>query len=137
MLCKEIQKRDFSEEHAQLGNEEVVSNKGKLRQLSPYLDEGALIRIGGSIKNAAIPDTTKHQIILPRKHRLVQQIIKHYKNKSHDRTEYILSELRQVYWILNARTAIKKISKQCLHCRKMKGKLVTPYMADLPNVRLD
>ena len=51
--------------------------------------------------------------------------------------EYIFLELREVHWILNARTAIKKIAKQCLHCRKMKSKPVTPYMADLPNVWLD
>ena len=51
--------------------------------------------------------------------------------------EYIFLELREVHWILNARTAIKKIAKQCLHCRKMKSKPVTPHMADLPNVWLD
>ena len=84
----------------QLGNNEVVSNKSKLQQLSPYLDEEGLIGAGGCTKNAAIPDTAKYQVILPGKHRLVQQIIKHYYNKSHNGTEYILSELRQVYWVL-------------------------------------
>ena len=63
MLCKEIQKREFIEEYAQLGNKEVVSNKSKLRQLSPYLDKEGLIRVGGRIKNAAIPDTAKRQIL--------------------------------------------------------------------------
>ena len=101
------------------------------------MDEEGLIGAGGRIKNAAIPDTAKYQVILPRKHRLVQQIIKHYHNKSRNGKEYILSELRQVYWALNSRTAIKKIAKQCLLCRKMKSKPVTPYMADLPNVWLD
>ena len=61
-MCKEIQKRAFSEEYAQLENKEVASKKSKLQQLSPHLDEG-LIQIGGCIKNAAIPDTTKHQYI--------------------------------------------------------------------------
>ena len=88
------------------------------------------------IKNAAIPDTAKHHIILPGKHRLVHQIIKTYHSKSHNGMKHILSELRQVYWILNS-TAIKKIAKQCLHYRKMKSKPVTLYMADLPNVWLD
>ena len=101
------------------------------------MNEEGLIRVGGRIENAAIPNTAKHQIILPEKHRLVQQIIKHYHNKSRNGMEYILSELRQVYWILNARTAIKKIAKQGLHCRKIKGKPVTLHMADLPNVQLD
>ena len=72
--------------------------------------------------------------ILPGKHRLVQQIIKHNHSKSHNGTEYILSELRQVHWIMNSRTAIRNIAKQYLHWRKMKSK---PYMADLSSVRLD
>ena len=79
----------------------------------------------------------QNKILLPGKHRLVQQIIKNYYNKSHSGTECILSELRQVYWILISRTAFKAIGKQFLHCRKMKSKLVTPYMVDLSNVRLD
>ena len=90
----------------QLGNKEVVSNKSKLQQLSLYLDKEGLIGAGGRIKNAAIPDTAKYQVILPGKHRLVQQIIKHYHNKSHNGTEYILSELRQVYWVLYLNTAV-------------------------------
>ena len=34
---------EFSEEYAELGNKEVVSNKSKQQQLSPYLDEEGLI----------------------------------------------------------------------------------------------
>ena len=45
MLFKEIKKWEFSEEYAQLRNKKNVSNKGKLQQLSPYLDEKGLIRI--------------------------------------------------------------------------------------------
>ena len=57
----EIQKRE-------LGNKEVVSEKSKPQQQSPYLNEERLIWIGGHIKNAAKPGMAKHQIILPRKH---------------------------------------------------------------------
>ena len=41
---------------------------------------------------------------------------------------FIKDSFQSLYWILNSRTAIKKIAKQCLHCRKMKSKPVTPYM---------
>ena len=72
MMYKEIQKREFSEEYAHLGNKDVFSKKSKLQQLSPYLVEEGLIQIDAHIKNAAIPDMAKHQakhqIILPGKH---------------------------------------------------------------------
>ena len=64
MLGKEPQKREFTEEYAQLEIKEVVSNKSKLLQLSPHLEKEVFIHAGGHIKNAAIPDTAKKQIIL-------------------------------------------------------------------------
>ena len=43
MMYKEIQKREFSEEYAHLGNKDIFSKKSKLQQLSPYLVEEGLI----------------------------------------------------------------------------------------------
>ena len=124
--AKKLKKREFTEEYAQLGIKEVVSNKSKLLQLSPHLEKEVFIHVGGHIKNAAIPDTAKTQIILSALSQYVTQC-----------DEIYFVGLRQVYWILNSRTAIKKIAKLCLHCRKMKSKPVAPRMADLPNVWLD
>ena len=45
--------------------------------------------------------------------------------------------MRQSYWIVSARTLIKKIARQCLHCKKMKAKPITPYMCNLPSFHLD
>ena len=93
---------------------------------SPYLDEDDIVRVGGRIDGAAIPNLAIHQIILPGKHYLINLLIKSFHDRTHNETEYILAELRQMYWILNAR------AWQCFNCCKVKSNTVTPYMSNLP-----
>ena len=105
--------------------------------LSPYLDEGDIVRVDGRIDGAAISNLARHQIVLPGKHYLVNLLIKSFHDRTHNGTEYILAELRQIYWILNARTSIKKVAWQCFNCRKLKSKAVTLYMSNLPTFRME
>ena len=89
LLCKEIHSLEFCEEHAQLAQNRAILKKSKLLQLSPYLDQDGIIRVGGRISKAAIPEMIKHQIILPGKHKLVYLLIKYYHDKSQSGTEYV------------------------------------------------
>ena len=63
-------------------------------QLSLYLDEDDIVRVGGRIDEAAIPNMARHQIILPGKHYLVNLLIKSFHDRTQNGTEYILAELR-------------------------------------------
>ena len=40
-------------------------------------------------------------------------------------------------WIVGAKRLIAKIISQCVTCRKLRGKIMTQHMADLPRDRLD
>ena len=97
LLCKHIQKEEFSEEYCQLTIGGAISKKSKLVQLSPYLDGDDIVRIGFRIYRDAIPNLARHQIILPGKHYLVNLLIKSFHDNTHNRTEYVLAELRQMY----------------------------------------
>ena len=65
-------------------------------QLSPYLDEDDIVRVDGRIDEAAIPNLVRCQIILPGKLYLVNLLLKYFHDKTHNGTEYILVELRQM-----------------------------------------
>ena len=137
LLCKHIQREKFSEEYSQLTKGDAISKKNKLVQLSLYLDEDDIVRVAGRIDEAAIPNMARHQIILPGKHYLVNLLIKSFHDRTQNGTEYILAELRQMFWILNARTSTKKVAWQCFNCHKLKSRAVTPYMSNLPTFRID
>ena len=84
MLCKHIQKEELSREYSQLTKGDIISKKSKLVQLSPYLDEDGIFRVGGCIDKAAIPNLARHQIILLGKHYLVNLFFKYFHDKTHN-----------------------------------------------------
>ena len=138
LVCKVIQQYEFLEEYSQLTKgETIITKKSKLFRLSPYLDEDSIIRIVGRLNKVMVQNMAKHQIALPATHNLVNLLIKSYHDMIHNSTGCIISEMRPRYWILKARTTIKKILRQCFHCRKIKTKAATPYMSDHASFRLD
>ena len=98
LLCKHIQREEFSKEYSQLTKGDAISKKSKVVQLSLYLHEDEIVRAGGCIDGTAIQNLARHQIILPGKYYLVNLLIKSSHDKTHNGTEYILAELRQMYW---------------------------------------
>ena len=54
-----------------------MEKTSKLHQFKSFLDESGLIRIGGRLKNAAIPFDAKHQILIPKGY-VAELIVKMY-----------------------------------------------------------
>ena len=78
-----------------------------------------------------------HQIILPRRHPVVNTIIRESLEWSaHMGRDYVFSVLRQKHWKLGARKIIKSIQKLCRFCRLKHPKLLVQKMADLPAEKL-
>lgn len=103
--------------------------------LGPFLQDGAL-RVGGRIQKSRLPLYTKHQYILP-KHRLTDLIIRTYHEENlHVGPNGLLSALRQRFWILGSRSAVRKITNRCVRCFRVKPKGVTQYMGNLPKSRV-
>ena len=99
-----------------------LSKKSKLLSLTPFLDERGIMRIGGRLSKADIQSSAKHQLILPGKHHVVQLLIQQYHEKSHFGTEYVLSAIRQRFWVISGRVSVKQISRRCMVCKQRKEK---------------
>ena len=75
-----------------------------LSKLNPVLDGEGILRVGGRLEKAAISYDAKHQIILPYRHHVTNLIIqKYHQETGHLGQEYVLSSLRQLYWIIKGR----------------------------------
>ena len=103
---QEIQKANFAEEWSSLEKRKGLPFKSPLRKLNPYFDEkDKLIRVGGRLQFSELPEETKHQIILPAKHPVVDKIIAHTHEIQalHAGPETTLAILREKFWILRGR----------------------------------
>ena len=89
-----------------------------LCKLSPVLDGEGILRVGGRLENAAISYDAKHQIILPYRHHVTNLIIQKYHQEArHLGQEYMLFSLRQLYWIIKGRLAVRRVLSECFLCR--------------------
>ena len=111
-------------------------NNGRLKESSPFRDENNIIRVGGRLKWAKIPYEWKYQIILPTKH-ITALIVRKYHNQIHLGPEYILLNIRRMYWILKGRSMIKQVDKRCILCQRKRAKNIQSKMSDLPFARLE
>ena len=151
-VLKFVQRQSFEEEMSRLEQkgggsgdnsskrskekELVVKKTSAIYKLAPMKIDG-LLYVGGRLTQACIPIAAKHQLILPKKHHVVDLIVRHYHLKSgHSGLEHVLSLIRERFWILRARTAVKSVLRSCFDCRRRQAPLGEQQMADLPTDRV-
>jgi hypothetical protein len=113
-------------------------NDSKLRNLNPFLCQSTgLLRVGGRIHKAELPEEEKHPIILPSDHPAVELFVQDiHRREMHAGVEHTLSVVRQRFWLIKGRATIRKIVKRCIMCRQFYTKPVFQQMAPLPADRI-
>ncbi len=129
----------FAKETACLKNHQAVDSKSQLLPLMPVYDEVfGVIRVGGRLRKAAIPEEAKYQKILPRDHVITRLLASdtHWRIM-HGGEEHLIAELRREYWPIGARVVARRARAECVVCHVMRVKPVTTRMADLPRCQVD
>ena len=94
-----------------------VKKSSSILKLDPEL-RGGLLCVGGRLRQAPIEEKQRHPVILPKKHHVVDLIIRHYHLLSgHSGQEYVLSLIRKSFWIIKGRVAVRRVVNQCFGCR--------------------
>ena len=131
-----VKRENFTSELKYLQVSNVVLNQSKLLQLNSILDK-SWIKVGGRLKHANLPNQSKYQSILPAKYHSEFLIIQHYHETSYrSGRDQIMSLIRQSYWIVNGKSAVRKILQRCLYCERTRFQQRPPIIADLPNERI-
>jgi hypothetical protein len=132
------QKEHFEEEYNLLKKQQEITAQSSLYKLKPYLDKQGIIRIGGRLEYANLPEDFKHPIILPKHDDLVDKLILFtHQLLLCSGPEQTLATLRRTVWIPQARQAIRRSIKQCGICRRYRAQPCQPVMAALPRFRTD
>ncbi|GFT78363.1 integrase catalytic domain-containing protein [Trichonephila clavipes] len=74
-LMKQVQLSSFYKEIRAMQNGDDICNKSKILNLSPFLDDKGIIRVGGRLKHSRLPYSSKHPILLPAKSDLPKERI--------------------------------------------------------------
>lgn len=138
LLAKMSQQESFSDLHEALARREPVKN-AHLSKLNLFIDSQGLIRVGGRIENALTFNyDKKHPILLCAKHNFTKILFRfEHIQTMHAAPQLLLFTIRETWWPVGGRNLARKIVHGCITCSRMRGKLVTPIMGNLPKERLN
>jgi len=130
------QEVNFTEELYDLKRGRAVNGCSRLANLTPFLDENGVMRVGGRLGRSPLPFDTKHPVILG-EHSLTAAIINHCHHVFfHGSVERTFGQLRSTYWILRGRRIIGKVLNDCTRCKLLRSQPQAPMMAPLPPDRV-
>ena len=138
-LLSYIQREEFSEEFEFLRGKMVTKPPLKVKQFNLFLDNNNVIRERTRIINASVSDYTKMPILLHPRNWYSKLVIKEYHDiVLHSGVRDTLNAIRQRYWILKGREAVKKFKRLCTVCSWIDRLTIKPTMApELPDSRVD
>nr|XP_053606381.1 uncharacterized protein LOC128672900 isoform X2 [Plodia interpunctella] len=143
LLVKCAQRESFPDVYDNLlNNTTVKTNKSQWNRLSGlnlFLDDRKVIRVGGRLSNSSdFNYDKKHPVLLCNKHYFTLLLVRYeHRRLLHAGPQLLLSSLRECWWPLSARNLVKKIVRECVTCARIKGKMLSPIMGNLPSERLD
>ncbi|XP_050296650.1 uncharacterized protein LOC126736367 [Anthonomus grandis grandis] len=136
-LIKLIQSSEFNADICHLRTHREVLKRSKLKALAPFLDPDGILRVGGRLKFSDLNYDQKHQILLPKKHKFTSLLIhSEHLRALHAGNQGTLSHIRQNYWIIDGKMAVKSCIRNCIKCFRANPPNLTYKMGDLPSVRV-
>lgn len=110
-----------------------------LYRLDPHLDANDIIRVGGRLRRANMPEVSKHPVIITRRSHVTNLILQYcHQVTKHQGSGMTHNEVRQRgYWIIGGTSAVANPVSRCVVCRKRRAPLVQQKLADLPKDRIE
>ncbi|XP_069103102.1 uncharacterized protein [Argopecten irradians] len=108
------------------------------KELSPYLDENGMIRVGGRLQNSDLPRHKVNPILVPGRHHVAMLLTRHFHNAvQHQGRHLTEGAIRAAgFWITGGKRLDSFVIHHCVKCRKLRGKHSQQKMADLPVDRI-
>ena len=98
--------------------------------------EGILC-VGNRLQNSPLQDKRKHPAIIPKDNHIFKLIARYYHSiKGHSGLGHTLSLIREKFWIIHARSLLRRILSACVHCRRRQAAEGQQKMASLPADRV-
>ncbi|XP_058128539.1 uncharacterized protein LOC131292818, partial [Anopheles ziemanni] len=116
-LVKIVQTEAFPDEIQRFKRHQPVSTRSSLRLLNPFVDGDGVIRVGGRLQQSDAAYEVRHPIVIPGFHPFTQMLLVHQHSKLlHGGISHTLSAVRDGFWPLNGRKAVRSAIRKCHEC---------------------
>ncbi|XP_058817717.1 uncharacterized protein LOC131681029 [Topomyia yanbarensis] len=137
ILIRLAQQDAFGSGIRELEKGKPVAKHSHVRQMSPFLDQGKVLRVGGRLKLAQLPYQMKHPALLPSFHPLSLLIANYYHNKMlHAGGRVLLSVIREEFWPVHGRRLVRSTVRKCFRCTRLNPEPARQHIGQLPVHRI-
>lgn len=125
VIIKSVQQEVFGEEIKRLSEGKKMSSHSLLQKLDSFVDSEGLLRVGGRLQAAKLPDPVKHPLIIPSSHYVATLLVRHYHDRvAHQGRQFTEGALRDAeLWVPGVKRLVYSIIHKCVICRKLRGRL--------------
>lgn len=132
-----VQKAYFSYELKIISQGDLLSKSNPLTRLTPYIDKGGSLRVGGRLQKSKLDPEEIHPYILPRNSPLSILIISDSHQRTlHGGTQVTLAYIRRKFWLLGGRSPVRSYILRCVRCTRYRGQRAQQLMGQLPSPRV-
>jgi len=133
LWIKVVQASSFVEESRRINSKPPAY----VSQFELFLEDD-IIKCKGRISNSPLPSNSRNPVLLPAKHSFVMLVIKDaHEAVKHSGIRDTLTTLRERFWILRGREAVKQFIRKCVICRRYEGlSYKSNPTVDLPSERV-
>ena len=131
------QQSAFKQESECLTQGKNLPKGSALTRLNPFLCDQGLLRVGGRLKNAALPYNEKYPIILPRCHIATLLIRNQHERSRHAGVDTLITQLSRTFHVISIRPISKSIIKYCTTCQRFDKKACNQVAPPLPGYRVN
>lgn len=115
------------------GWKRAKASRATIHALCPKLEDG-ILRVSSQLSRSSMPAEAKHPIIRSKGLHSSTHLLRHVPLQvGHGERNYMLSKLREKYWITGASTAIRGVLSRCVACQRVNTRPMSQQMADLPS----
>ncbi|XP_012524163.1 uncharacterized protein LOC105829678 [Monomorium pharaonis] len=134
---REVQRCSFPHELLLISSGKALSKTSPLIRMTPYLDSLGILRVGGRLHSASLPENAKHPAILPKDSIFTSLVIRDAHLRSlHGGTQLTTSFVREEFWIVGGRASIRRHIWRCIICTRSRQDRAKQLMGQLPTTRV-
>ena len=137
-LVKRALVESLDEETECLKRGQEIHEQSRIKSRDTRMKDGFVI-VGGRLEKAqSLPYKMRHPKIIDSHHELAQLVIEEmHHTYHHPPTEHLLNLIRQEYWIIHDRQAVRNVKFKCSYCHHQTVKPQEQQMGSLPEYRLE
>ena len=131
------QQEVFTSSISKLKHKQSLQASNYLSSLTPYLDSGGTLRVGGRLTNSRLPPDSMHLIIMKGNHHVTKLLIsKEHTRLLHAGPTATFASISRRYHLLGGLRAVRSVTKSCVPCRRQMGRTYNPLTGQLPTDRV-